>query len=231
MSGWVKTSVDWFEDPLVEEIGADAAMLHLSGLAYCARHLTDGHLPTRALRRLYPVADLDASVKTLVEADKWQPIEGGFLLVEWADHILSADEVDRMREQSRISSERYRRHKNNDHSMCDRCSYVRKHGDAVTDAVTDSVNDAPPVRTDPLRTEGEERGGEEETGSSASSDGSAPLAASSPPPPGEPSRGEVPPWAAAAEPPPDVSVWVDWIEIKPDGTQVVHDELKPKGQP
>ena len=118
MSGWVKTSVDWFEDPQVEELGAEAAMFHLSALAYTARHFTNGRLPTRALRRLYPVPDLDASVKVLVAAGKWQPVEDGFLIVEWRCHTLAADEVERVREQSRITSEWYRRHQNNDHSMC-----------------------------------------------------------------------------------------------------------------
>jgi hypothetical protein len=181
--------VDWFEDPLVEEIGADAAMLHLSGLAYCARHLTNGHLPTRALRHLYPVADLDASVKTLVDGERWQPTDGGFFLVEWRDHILAADRVERIREQSRVTSERYRRHKDGDHSMCDRCRYIRQQG---RDGVTAGVSDAPPYRSVPIRPEGEERAGEVETGGSSSFGGSASLAASSHPPPAQPPPGVIP---------------------------------------
>ena len=176
MSGWVKTSVDWFEDPQIEELGAEATVLHLSGLAYTARHLRNGRLPIRALRRLYPVPDQESCVRALVETGTWQPVEDGFLIVDWRKHILSSEEVDRMRKQSQITSERYRRHKGGDHSMCDRCSSVRKQRDGVTAGVSDAA-------PSPIRTEGEERRGEEETGSSASSDGSAPLAASSPTPP------------------------------------------------
>jgi len=216
MSGWVKTSDAWFEEARIEEIGADAAMLHLSGLAYSARHITNGLVPHRALRRLYPVADVDAALKTLTEAGLWRPTDGGFLAVDWADHILSADEVEHLREKSRISSERNRRHDRGDHSKCDRCWYIRKHGhgDPVTDPVTDgsgdSVSDRPPIRTEPNRPEGEGRRGEDEAGGSASSGGSAALAASSAPPP----------WAEwAAGPPPGIIPAVNGIPVWGPGSQ------------
>lgn len=216
MSGWVRTPEEWFEEPRIEDVGADAAMLHLSALAYCSRHLTNGHLPFRALRRLYPVADPDREVRALTEAELWEATQSGWFIVDWANHILAADEVAHRREQSRTSSERYRRHKQGDHSMCDRCSAVRQR---VSDPVTDAVSDPPPTRSDPIRPEGEERRKERERGGSASSGGSAPLAASSASPP------------PVAESPPDTSVWVDHIEIRPDGTQVVHDELEPRKTP
>lgn len=212
MSGWVKAAEEWFEEPRIEDVGADAAMLHLSALAYCSRHLTNGHLPTRAMRRLYPVPEPDAAVEVLAKVGLWEATESGWFIAEWADHILAADEVAHRREQSRITSERYRRHKQDDHSMCDRCSAVKK---GVSDAVTDNVSDPPPNRTAPLRPEGEEREREGEGDGSDSSHGSASLRRDSSPPP---------PWVV--EPPPDASVWVDHIEIKPDGTQMVHDELR-----
>ena len=119
---------------------------------------TDGHLPTRGLTRLYPVNDLDAAVTKLVTAEKWKPTDSGYLIVDWEGPILPADRVKRMQEQSRVTSERHRRHEANDHSMCERCWYIRKHGrDAVTDGVTAGVSDAPPYRSVPIRPEGEER--------------------------------------------------------------------------
>lgn len=137
---WVKLSDDWFEEPHVEDIGADAAMLHLSALAYSARHSTDGVVPRRALRRLYPIDDADTMITTLVDAKLWEPTSAGYLLNDWSEHILSADEVTRIREQNRIRQDRLRRHNNGDHSLCSSCWYVRNRAShAVTDGVTEGV--------------------------------------------------------------------------------------------
>lgn len=157
MSGWVKVPEEWFERDEVEDLGADAVMLHLSALAYSARHLTNGRVPGRALRRLWPVDDIPAVAKKLTDGGWWTRTEDGqWMLRDWEIHILAADEVEHLREQSRITSERYRRHKAGDHSMCDRCQYVKRNGasDGVTDKVTDSVSDTPsePSRAEPNRT-------------------------------------------------------------------------------
>lgn len=158
MSGWVKVPVDWFGDDEVEDRSAAAIVLHLSALADCARHLRDGRLPARTLRRLWPVPNVDDVVRELVDAGWWAEVDDGWQIVDWQTFILPADEVERMREQSRITSERYRRHKAGDHSMCDRCAFVRG-GDKSRDASQQASPTASVtrLRTDPIRTEGEER--------------------------------------------------------------------------
>ena len=139
MSGWIKIPDNWIENHKIEELGAEAVMLHLSALSLCSRQGSDGHLPSSALRRLWPCTDEDTAVKQLEAAEEWQRNDEGWFLPNWNVHLLAADEVERRREISRTTSERYRRHKAGDHSMCDRCAAV-KAGDASRDtSVTTSV--------------------------------------------------------------------------------------------
>lgn len=166
---WVKVSDDWFEEPHVEDIGAGAAMLHLSALAYSARHGTDGVVPTRALRRLYPVDDADQVIATLIDAGMWTSISSGYQLVDWAAHILSADEVTQIREQNRVRQERLRRHNKGDHSMCSSCWYVRNSSHhAVSNGVTAGVSNGPPTRPDSTRLDPTEGGESREADRAAS---------------------------------------------------------------
>lgn len=169
MSGWVRIPETWFEDEAVEGMSTEAIVLHLSALADCARHARDGRLPRRALRRLWPCDDQSSRVTELVIAGWWDPRNDGWYLVDWEDHILSAVEIDRRRATSRESSERYRRHKAGDHSMCSRCSAVR---DQSRDASRGGSRDRSVIdlRSDPTR-----RGGEEERGGSADSAGAPPA--------------------------------------------------------
>ncbi|MFC6286814.1 hypothetical protein ACFP3Q_11425 [Nocardioides sp. GCM10027113] len=150
---WVRISDDWFEDDRIEQLGGDVVAVHLSALAYVSRRLSDGQLPRRATRHLYPVADLDGAISTLLEAGLWQGTEAGYLIVPWADHVLPADEVQKMREQNRIRQERFRRHQNNDHSLCERCWYIQARRGGRGNAVTDGVSNTPPTRPDPTRSD------------------------------------------------------------------------------
>lgn len=122
---WVKISDDWIDSRHVEDLGAEAVALHISALSFCSRQSTDGELPSRDLRKLWPADDLAASVARLEAAGEWETTDTGWHLVNWQQHLLSKAEVAHKREQSRITTERYRRHKDGDHSMCDRCSFKR----------------------------------------------------------------------------------------------------------
>lgn len=133
---WVKIPDLWLESDDVEALGSDAVVLHLSALAYCSRQGTDGRLPIGALRRLWPVADTATAIKALEVAGEWQQAADGWLLINWRNHLLSAAEMEHRREVSRQTSERYRRHKAGDHSMCERCSFVKR-GDVSGDASRD----------------------------------------------------------------------------------------------
>lgn len=159
MSGWVKIPETWFEEERIESLSAPAIVLHLSALADCARHLRDGRLPRQVLRRLWPAQDVPAVVAELETAELWQPNALGWYLPTWDTHLLSAEEVEKRREQSRETSERYRRHKAGDHSLCSRCSYVR---DQSRDASRHTSRDASVIVPEPNRSDPKGRRGEED---------------------------------------------------------------------
>jgi len=158
MSGWVKIPEDWTGDDRVERLGADAAMLHLSALGHSARYLHDGMVSKSALRKLWPAEELDAALAKLVELEFWEDRGDSYYLPEWRTHILAADEVEHRREQDRARQQRKRRHDSGDHSLCDRCSFVRSHG--VTPPVTNSVSHETVTRPEPNRPEPDRTVGE-----------------------------------------------------------------------
>lgn len=173
MGNWVSVPDNWTDSDQTEQLGADTAMLHLSALCYCARHLTDGDLPQRALRRLWPVDDVTTAVKALEECGEWERTDEGWLLVNWRTFLLSAEEIESRRRASRESSERYRRHKAGDHSMCDRCAVV-KAGDKSRDKSRDPSGDSTRLastRLDSTRRGEERRESEREPGANARSAG------------------------------------------------------------
>ena len=163
MSGSVKVPGEWFERDDVEAVGAEAAMLHLSALGYSARHLTNGMIANRQLRRLWPTEEaVHKVVTTLVEAGWWEPVDDGWLILDWHTFILDASEVERLRAKNREYVERHRRHKRGDHSMCERCSAVR-HGASkgmskgLTQDLSKGLSKGDPNRTEP-KVRGEEDG-------------------------------------------------------------------------
>jgi hypothetical protein len=162
MSGWVKIPEEWWEREEIERLPADVVLFHQTALAYMARHSTDGRVPPSAVRKFWPVDDTESTIALLVTEGHWQPFSGGWFIRGWETFVLSAAEVEHRRAVSRQTSERYRRHKAGDHSMCDRCSQVRRGDDLSRDtssdaSVTTSVT-PPPIRTDPTRRGGEGRG-------------------------------------------------------------------------
>jgi hypothetical protein len=159
----VKVSATWLNSDRIEDLDAGTVLLMISALGWSADQTTNGLVPRRTLRKLWPVADVDAAIDQLIKAGEVEDHGDRLLFVRWADFILSEDEVDEIRAGSRERSERSRRHKRGDHTMC-RPSYCRAAArdlsrDASRDGdVTVRVSDGHPIRPDPTRPQG--RGGE-----------------------------------------------------------------------
>lgn len=162
MSGWVKVPEDFFSSEAVERLPAEVVLFHLSALAESGRHRRDGFVPSSWIRRLWLVDNPQAIVRDLVTNGWWQPADGGWLIRDWRTFLLSAAEIEHRRSVSRESSERYRRHKAGDHSLCDRCSAVR---DASRHASGDRSGDASVTSPDSIRSDPKGRRGEEGPGS------------------------------------------------------------------
>lgn len=169
----VKVPVDWLDSDAVEQLGADTVLLALTALGYSARQTTNGVVPRRQLRKLWPVDDVDQAIAQLVDAGEVEDRGDELLFVHWDAFILAGDEVEKIRAASRERTERSRRHQRGDHSLCTtRCWVRRKHdegdhsrcegwcvtgngtGDVTGNAtgdVTSHVSDGDPIRTDPTR--------------------------------------------------------------------------------
>lgn len=69
----------------IDVLSHGAFRLHVSGLCYCARELTDGHVPKGRVTRLMP--DYKAAyLAELTDALMWLPAPGGYAIhdyLEW----------------------------------------------------------------------------------------------------------------------------------------------------
>lgn len=163
MSGWVKIAAEWLDREEVEKMSADDIVFYLSALSYSCRLTLDGDVPARAVRHLRPVDDVDATIDRLVAKGWWTPLDAGkrWHMPAWNDFLLSKEEVDRRREQTRVTSDRYRRHIAGDHSICRPQSCPVARADKSRDASPkQSVMNPGPVRNGPDRPDPRREGGE-----------------------------------------------------------------------
>ncbi len=167
---WARFDPEWGENETIDELDDVAFRLHVLALCNLARRLSDGRVTTRAVARLLPGVDIGAAVAQLVDVGLWQRTENGYYVTTWNEHVRSADEEAREREQNRERQERKRRHDRGDHSKCDRC-WAKRHG------VTNSVSHGDVTALDSTRLDSSRSGSGEtsETADRASS-AEAPLA-------------------------------------------------------
>jgi hypothetical protein len=113
---------DNFADSLGnEELSDGAFRLHVAGLLYCNRLLTDGLVPAHRIHRLtrtYKPRLLDE----LVICEKWRPVDAAFAapeMYEIADYLLhnpTRAEVEKKRKAAKARKQRWEeRHGNANH--------------------------------------------------------------------------------------------------------------------
>lgn len=142
---WVKLDDGFADHPKIHEVGPIAAWLHVAALCYCARHLTDGRVPSRVVRGLIDAPRPRVLVDKLVSSGLWDEVEGGYEIHDYLDYQPSRERVLAERE---AAAERQRRRRNGTrHAVTDAVT------PAVTDAVTSdgghAVSSASPTRPDP----------------------------------------------------------------------------------
>lgn len=181
----VKIPAAWLDSDRIEDLDAGTVLLMLGALGWSAEQTTNGFVPRRQLRKLWPVDDVAGAVDQLMKAGEVEDHGDRILLVHWRDFILPADEVDEIREKNRIRTERSRRHQRGDHTMClpsycraaasqsrDGSRHESRDGSRHSDG-TARVSDALPIRTVPTRTDPTPREGRTGRGATAAAAGSA----------------------------------------------------------
>jgi hypothetical protein len=152
----VKIPADWLDRDETEQLGADVAILMLSALGYSARQLSEGVVPRRRMRKLWPVDDLEKAIELLVEAGEVDDQGDDLLFVNWQDFLLQADEVEQIKEKNRLRDRRRRRHNRGDHAIClpKYCKDApreKPRGADVSSHAAPRVSHGDPDRTDPDR--------------------------------------------------------------------------------
>jgi hypothetical protein len=82
---WTKLSDDFDQHPKIIAAGPLAELLHIHGLIYCNRYLTDGHIPATAVRRLITVPE-KRLVERLVELGIWLTVKDGYQIHDFSEY-------------------------------------------------------------------------------------------------------------------------------------------------
>jgi hypothetical protein len=99
--GWIKLDDQFFRHPKVVGAGRDDRLLYLAGLCYCGANLTDGLIPSGAIRLLaaeVEIAKPTAAAARLVEAGLWERAGADFRVHDYLEHNRSSERVRAERE-------------------------------------------------------------------------------------------------------------------------------------
>ena len=128
---WLKIDDQFPDHPKVVEAGPLASWLHVCGMAYCARYLTDGFIPGGQIRKLADVDNASDLAAKLVQAGLWETVDGGFVVHDYLDYNPSAEEVKAKR---RAGAKRQEEWRNKQRA---------ENGHYVSNAVTDTLQTLP----------------------------------------------------------------------------------------
>jgi hypothetical protein len=93
---WVKLDDSMPEHPKIAVLGHAAFHLHIEGLCYAARNLSDGYIPAPVAKRMFTGAHKAAA--ELVARGVWDAAEGGYQIHDYLDYQPSKEKVLALRE-------------------------------------------------------------------------------------------------------------------------------------
>lgn len=96
----------WHANPKILALGLDAMGLHAWSISYCDDLLTDGFVPHNAVPRLPRVKQ---AIETLLAAERWEAVDGGFRLHDYLRYNRSRAQVDAEKHQAAERKRRSRR--------------------------------------------------------------------------------------------------------------------------
>ncbi len=104
---WAKIPDEFYDDPTLDRVGPAAVGVYVRMLAYCARHLTDGHVPARGARFL--AWDDETLIEPLIREGLVERREDGYHLPRFLDHNPSKAKAERDRDEARKRAAKSRR--------------------------------------------------------------------------------------------------------------------------
>ncbi len=107
---WVKLDDGFALHRKAARIGSDGVTLFVALLCYCARNLTDGHVPEGDLVVAWPWPGLKVEkvVSTLISAGLVEKTEGGYQVHDYLDWQPSRSEILAKREAEKLKKQRQR---------------------------------------------------------------------------------------------------------------------------
>lgn len=122
---WFKIDDNFYDHPKVDELSLDAVGLWALCGTYAARHLTDGFIAARRVTRLGGTDELAAE---LVDAELWEPTEGGYEFRNWHEYQPTKDGVEAKRDADRERKRKQRRNKNGEFTLSQKSHGVTPSG-------------------------------------------------------------------------------------------------------
>ena len=140
---------------------AKALGLWVQAGAWCARELTDGHVPKYMLEDF---AVTPAVAQALVDAGMWEKVNDGWIFVNWDEFNPSSTDVRAQRAAARKRQAEFREKKKQERENADTSNNgkMSQRDTPVTNSVTNGVTNAPVTRPrpDPTRPDPTFNGGE-----------------------------------------------------------------------
>jgi hypothetical protein len=88
---WVKLDDQWYDNPKLLDMPLESIGVWVIGLTYASRHLTDGFVPYKALKRIIDAPE--DHTEALEARGLWQVVEHGWQIHDYLDYQPSAAEV------------------------------------------------------------------------------------------------------------------------------------------
>lgn len=99
---WTRLEPGFPEHPKILAAGPMAELLHVHGLIYCNRYLTDGFIPALAVPGLLRVP-YRRPVKRLIELGIWMEVKDGYQVHDFLDFQMSKAEVTALKAERAVS--------------------------------------------------------------------------------------------------------------------------------
>ena len=143
---WLRIDDGFIENTKIEGLRDRTFRVHVAGLCYSARNLTDGYISPKGAKVISVLLGFQVTryITELVTAELWEPeVRGGHWINDYLEYNPSADEVKTTRERN---AERQRKHRQAKAAIEDSLSQAESH---VTSLVSHSVSHAAPSQPNP----------------------------------------------------------------------------------
>jgi hypothetical protein len=129
---WVRLDDSMPDDPRYIDLSDGAFALHVRGLCYSNRHLTDGAIPSGALARLSKAEDVTLILRELECAQRWRKTDTGWQIEQYHDEQPTRESVLQKRQKASDRVARFREKKR---------KKAKRRGRATTEPVTPLLDD------------------------------------------------------------------------------------------